>query len=94
MAAGTSRISIHALREEGDPISKGLNVSGAISIHALREEGDRVLHRRDRNGNISIHALREEGDASTQHSSPVKLAFLSTPSARRATQKGGIIWRW
>ena len=40
------RISIHALREEGD-VS---NIEDAkmlidISIHALREEGDRGLHR-------------------------------------------------
>ena len=38
------RISIHALREEGDggPVPyDGLNI--AISIHALREEGDGVL---------------------------------------------------
>ena len=34
-------ISIHALREEGDPIRYiRLSVSIYISIHALREEGD------------------------------------------------------
>ena len=35
-------ISIHALREEGDP-GAGRDADGAagISIHALREEGDR-----------------------------------------------------
>ena len=59
-------ISIHALREEGDP--RGLVLLTArpgISIHALREEGDLDA----RSGlcdllSISIHALREEGDAS------------------------------
>ena len=36
-----SIISIHALREEGDPGPRlVLRCSRAISIHALREEGD------------------------------------------------------
>ena len=58
------RISIHALREEGD-LRAFASTLGAlrISIHALREEGDPTsisgptLHQV-----ISIHALREEGD--------------------------------
>ncbi len=33
-------ISIHALREEGDPEARGDVRVGEISIHALREEGD------------------------------------------------------
>ena len=34
-------ISIHALREEGDPSAKGRTpILQTISIHALREEGD------------------------------------------------------
>ena len=57
------RISIHALREEGDICTNPFVQLFVISIHALREEGDRyaiedilllVF--------ISIHALREEGD--------------------------------
>ena len=36
---------------------------------------------------ISIHALREEGDLPAFHPVPVKVEFLSTPSARRATLK-------
>ena len=36
---------------------------------------------------ISIHALREEGDGSATNDSAITLAFLSTPSARRATTK-------
>ena len=37
-----SSISIHALREEGDPdLVKGTQQQMEISIHALREEGDR-----------------------------------------------------
>ena len=34
------RISIHALREEGDPKKDWIAVHFSISIHALREEGD------------------------------------------------------
>ena len=58
-----SKISIHALREEGDRHAIANQGGKKISIHALREEGDA-------NGvcdhfflYISIHALREEGDA-------------------------------
>ena len=38
--AGTVRISIHALREEGDCAKKRPLTAESISIHALREEGD------------------------------------------------------
>ena len=34
---------------------------------------------------ISIHALREEGDRYPSHLASFSVAFLSTPSARRAT---------
>ena len=57
-----------------------------ISIHALREEGDfqHVAH-----GvccfRISIHALREEGDHLCRIRCLAGDGFLSTPSARRAT---------
>ena len=33
-------ISIHALREEGDPATPEISRPRLISIHALREEGD------------------------------------------------------
>ena len=36
-------ISIHALREEGDPERLTVPFSTNISIHALREEGDRCV---------------------------------------------------
>ena len=36
------KISIHALREEGDDNKERDNMSEKISIHALREEGDRT----------------------------------------------------
>ena len=35
-------ISIHALREEGDPLVEDVRWSFDISIHALREEGDQA----------------------------------------------------
>ena len=39
--AGIFKISIHALREEGDHLPAVPAVqAGVISIHALREEGD------------------------------------------------------
>ena len=60
-------ISIHALREEGDPRTRtrghrrGRRASD-ISIHALREEGDALQKLKTIVEVISIHALREEGD--------------------------------
>ena len=58
-----------------------------ISIHALREEGDLflLLFQLPFIG-ISIHALREEGDLLTVTVQNVPGEFLSTPSARRATE--------
>ena len=58
-----------------------------ISIHALREEGDPPASQTPPGWTaISIHALREEGDveSSATEAEEVPL-FLSTPSARRAT---------
>ena len=40
MCSSSGRISIHALREEGDEVANSVGLRGAISIHALREEGD------------------------------------------------------
>ena len=61
-----SRISIHALRVEGD-IGTGLleQHSYEISIHALRVEGDKLYEIKTQIFNISIHALRVEGDLNT-----------------------------
>ena len=79
-------ISIHALREEGDPQEFcSCSVQCRISIHALREEGDRQHYRSQLQRRISIHALREEGDYGTCLVFLFMLLFLSTPSARRAT---------
>ena len=57
-----SIISIHALREEGDPAGMQRKRLKSISIHALREEGDHWNGYGQVPGGISIHALREEGD--------------------------------
>ena len=61
-------------------------VCSLISIHALREEGDAFCSCACRCVIISIHALREEGDCVRSLSRQSKRAFLSTPSARRATR--------
>ena len=40
LLSSENHISIHALREEGDPIPRYFDKKYEISIHALREEGD------------------------------------------------------
>ena len=40
LTSRATRISIHALREEGDPLIRFYVPHDRISIHALREEGD------------------------------------------------------
>ena len=42
---------------------------------------------------ISIHALREEGDAGVRMGGAMSEKFLSTPSARRATDANARKWR-
>ena len=78
-------ISIHALREEGDEPNCALSCLISISIHALREEGDVLAEHHRHWRRISIHALREEGDAEKYRDTQAIIEFLSTPSARRAT---------
>ena len=68
--------------EPGDPG----RIRTLISIHALREEGDAVDARSVHPAGISIHALREEGDKRPTKRTTSNRRFLSTPSARRATQ--------
>ena len=64
---------------------------GKISIHALREEGDSGSGSSAADSyNISIHALREEGDTINQLRQAFQIQFLSTPSARRATDAVGV----
>ena len=57
------KISIHALRGEGDEGATAEKKISVISIHALRGEGDDTCtNRKNSDSDISIHALRGEGD--------------------------------
>ena len=112
--ADGTHISIHALREEGDPSPRSASTS-ACDFYPRPPRGGRhdhallCLHA----AGISIHALREEGDAFLFRQSPLRCyfyprpprggrrtersddrkphRFLSTPSARRATEPVGFI---
>ena len=79
-------ISIHALREEGDPNRvSSLMRSNAISIHALREEGDRSASKR-RQQIPYFNPRPPRGERPwVSTTTPTPPAFQSTPSARRAT---------
>ena len=81
-----TKISIHALREEGDPGGCADQLH-QIDFYPRPPRGGR---RRkpglgDKWFKISIHALREEGDILWEHFKRFMGEFLSTPSARRAT---------
>ena len=83
------QISIHALREEGDK-NTGLAVGlfTNISIHALREEGDsRRTSTRQNSRNFYPRPPRG-GRQTFEDLTQTDFLFLSTPSARRATQRG------
>ena len=76
----TLKISIHALREEGDFAYLKISKNPHISIHALREEGDlMVLPKIPLCWKISIHALREEGDAVHADTSTAGIYFYPRP---------------
>ena len=79
-------ISIHALREEGDLVVP-VDGIGQNDFYPRPPRGGR--HKQGRTGTrfslISIHALREEGDPPPRGPDCPFLTFLSTPSARRAT---------
>ena len=75
-----STISIHALREEGDPFrDRQVNGFDVISIHALREEGDYCSAITTVVRYISIHALREEGDGRCTCVPTASLHFYPRP---------------
>ena len=81
------RISIHALREEGDEAAVLGLVHLLISIHALREEGDNTSYQRAVEDMHFYPRPPRGGRPSSRYTgmrSPV--LFLSTPSARRATR--------
>ena len=81
------RISIHALRVEGDNPSLRAKSERYISIHALRVEGDLRRQLITDYWPISIHALRVEGDELLVSSAAFTGEFLSTPSGWRATPR-------
>ena len=76
-----AKISIHALREEGDALGCRLRQrQDWISIHALREEGDPAAAGVPVLGiSISIHALREEGDTPTRIPASTHTYFYPRP---------------
>ena len=75
----SAKISIHALREEGDVGGDPALGLFGISIHALREEGDAGPQLRERPERISIHALREEGDEEGPKVFRLKTNFYPRP---------------
>ena len=80
------KISIHALREEGDLVMLGNTLGTLISIHALREEGDRTVW--GESAEISCYFYPRPprgGRPDLLLTDPPYNVFLSTPSARRAT---------
>ena len=81
-----TRISIHALREESDGVV-GAHYQKVKDFYPRPPRGGRrrVLQYRASLEDISIHALREEGDEDRLDYHVPQFAFLSTPSARRAT---------
>ena len=82
------QISIHALREEGDPCLWSPTPWQA-DFYPRPPRGGRLSLELETDDlmKISIHALREEGDGFQRRYGAVVVLFLSTPSARRATAK-------
>ena len=80
-------ISIHALREEGDPAAiPRPRTHQPISIHALREEGDLPDASRCPAGNDFYPRPPRGGRRCPAGHTASSTTFLSTPSARRATK--------
>ena len=87
--ACSRKISIHALCEEGDSGDQSACDADVISIHALCEEGDqqRVGTRRLW---VDFYPRPLRGGRRIACAMPEpEVLFLSTPSARRATQYAG-----
>ena len=85
--AALAVISIHALREEGDPEPDSCDCEFVVFLSTPSARRATELHSfRQGQSEISIHALREEGDGATCRPDRRTGGFLSTPSARRATE--------
>ena len=84
------KISIHALREEGDAIDAA-TLTLRAHFYPRPPRGGRPLYLPWQGEPlcISIHALREEGDPYMPEVFHDVMKFLSTPSARRATDRRG-----
>ena len=78
-------ISIHALREEGDPTYWKMPSALLISIHALREEGDQETCKVPHLGKNFYPRPPRGGRQAKAAQCDTTPEFLSTPSARRAT---------
>ena len=84
---GTGKISIHALREEGDLCAQQRLDRVPISIHALREEGDKRSKRNKREVKDFYPRPPRGGRPPARTANITIKQFLSTPSARRATRR-------
>ena len=82
------KISIHALREEGDQQQADCQKHSKRDFYPRPPRGGRLpgISTSAIILSISIHALREEGDSGLSFSASASARFLSTPSARRATK--------
>ena len=86
-------ISIHALREEGDIDVHVTVIHDRISIHALREEGDRSWSTLTRCPSNFYPRPPRGGRQQFPLFWLILLLFLSTPSARRATNCARRLYR-
>ena len=81
------KISIHALREEGDAAAHcGFRLPGGFLSTPSARRATVTVPKQEQEYPISIHALREEGDWTAWSRAARRPLFLSTPSARRATR--------
>ena len=76
-------ISIHALREEGDPLPhRDRRGRHPISIHALREEGDRYRRRRGQRPHSDFYPRPPRGGRQAYASRPLYPVHISIHALR------------
>ena len=85
IASSDARISIHALRGEGDPGGQAQRKSRKISIHALRGEGDPRPPQVTATSIIFLSTPSVGRATQESHKPQNTPLFLSTPSVGRAT---------